>query len=45
LEQARGYLANIISHMGEALLVLDPEGVIKTTNPAACRMLGYANRN
>jgi PAS domain S-box-containing protein len=41
LEQARGYLANIISHMGEALLVLDPEGVIKSTNPAACRMLGY----
>jgi PAS domain S-box-containing protein len=42
LEKARGYLANIISHMGEALLVLDPDGLIKTTNPAACRMLGYA---
>lgn len=41
LEKARGYLANVISHMGEALLVLDPDGVIKTTNPAACRMLGY----
>lgn len=42
LEKARAYLANIISHMGEALLVLDPRGLIKTTNPAACRMLGYA---
>ena len=41
LEQARQYLANILSHMGEALLVLNPEGVIKTANPAACRMLGY----
>jgi PAS domain S-box-containing protein len=42
LEQARQHLANILSHMGEALLVLSPEGVIKTANPAACRMLGYA---
>ena len=41
LEQARQHLANILSHMGEALLVLNPEGVIKTANPAACRMLGY----
>jgi PAS domain S-box-containing protein len=44
LEKARGYLANIISHMGEALLVLDPDGLIKTSNPAACRMLGYAQQ-
>jgi len=41
LEQARQHLANILSHMGEALLVLNPQGVIKTANPAACRMLGY----
>ena len=27
--------------MGEALLVLEPGGTIKLTNPAACRMLGY----
>jgi PAS domain S-box-containing protein len=27
--------------MGEALLVLNQEGMIKTANPAACRMLGY----
>jgi PAS domain S-box-containing protein len=41
LAEARQYLANIIAHMGEALLVLTPEGRIKITNPAACRMLGY----
>jgi PAS domain S-box-containing protein len=28
--------------MGEALLLLNPEGRIKTANPAACRMLDYA---
>jgi len=42
LAQAREYLENIITHMGEALLVLEPGGAIKLTNPAACRMLGYA---
>jgi PAS domain S-box-containing protein len=41
LAAARHYLANIITHMGEALLVLDPGGTITDTNPAAWRMLGY----
>jgi PAS domain S-box-containing protein len=41
LEQARQYLQNIINTMGEALLVLAPDGCIKWVNPAACRMLGY----
>jgi PAS domain S-box-containing protein len=41
LAEARQYLENIITHMGEALLVLDPLGTIKHTNPAAWRMLGY----
>jgi len=41
LAEARQYLENIIKYMGEALLVLDPSGSIKMTNPAACRMLGY----
>jgi PAS domain S-box-containing protein len=41
LEQARQYLSNIITYMGEALLVLDAEGLIKSANPAACAMLDY----
>jgi PAS domain S-box-containing protein len=31
--------------MGEALLVLDPQGTIKLTNPAAWRMLGYGSHD
>jgi PAS domain S-box-containing protein len=45
LDEARQYLENIITHMGEALLVLTPEGEIKITNPAACRMLGYREQD
>jgi PAS domain S-box-containing protein len=41
LAEARQYLENIIRYMGEALLVLEPDGSIKMTNPAAERMLGY----
>ncbi len=41
LAQAKQYLENIIAYMGEALLVLNPQGEIKSANPAACRMLGY----
>lgn len=41
LNAARQYLQNIITYMGEALLVLDPGGTVTMTNPAACRMLGY----
>ncbi len=41
LDQAKQYLENILSHMGEALLLLSPEGVIREVNPAACDMLGY----
>ncbi len=41
LFQANQHLENILLHMGEALLVLSPEGVIKQVNPAACHMLGY----
>lgn len=41
LRQANQYLENVLEHMGEALLVLTPEGVIKQVNPAACQMLGY----
>ena len=41
LDEARRYLENIIRHMGEALLVLGPDGIISSANPAACRMLDY----
>jgi PAS domain S-box-containing protein len=41
LAQAKQYLENIIAYMGEALLILNPQGEIKSANPAACRMLGY----
>jgi len=41
LFQANQHLENILTYMGEALLVLSPEGIIKQVNPAACKMLGY----
>jgi PAS domain S-box-containing protein len=43
LAEARQYLENILTHMGEALLVLEPDGRIKLTNPAARRLLGYSD--
>jgi PAS domain S-box-containing protein len=45
LAQAKQYLENIIKYMGEALLVLAPDGHIKSANPAACRMLDYAEED
>jgi len=42
LAQAKTHLENIISNMGEALLLLDSEGRITQANPAACQMLGYS---
>ena len=42
LNIANHYLESVINNMGEALLLLDPEGRIKTANPAACSMLDYA---
>jgi len=41
LEQIRQYQERLLNTMGEALLVLSPEGRIKSTNPAAQKMLGY----
>lgn len=41
LRQANQYLEGILANIGEALLVLDPDGHIKSANPAACIMLGY----
>ncbi|MEN8212851.1 MAG: response regulator [Pseudomonadota bacterium] len=45
LNEAREHLQNIIQAMGEALLVLDPEGKVTQANPAACSMLGYAEND
>ncbi|MEW7988092.1 MAG: response regulator [Candidatus Thiodiazotropha sp.] len=42
LAAAKQHLENIITYMGEALLVLNPEGEIESVNPAACRMLDYS---
>jgi len=42
LHQAKQHLENIIDYMGEALLVLDRDGLIQSTNPAAQRMLDYS---
>ncbi|MGD8955991.1 MAG: response regulator [Chromatiaceae bacterium] len=44
LDQAKQYLENILKNMGEALLVLSPDGVIRAVNPAACELLGYAEQ-
>lgn len=41
LAEANAYLSNIITYMGEALIVLDPAGRIQQVNPEACRMLDY----
>ncbi len=45
LAQAKQYLENIITHMGEALLLLNPEGEVTSVNPAACQMLGYRSED
>ena len=42
LAQAKQYLEKIIQTMGEALLVLNAEGVIRDANPMACQMLAYS---
>lgn len=41
LNRLNQHMSNIINNMGEALLVLSPEGAIRSANPAACSMLDY----
>jgi PAS domain S-box-containing protein len=41
LEKAKDYTDNIITSMVDMLIVTDLHGVIKTTNAAACNILGY----
>ncbi len=38
---AQTYLNNIINSMADALLVVAPDGAIKSVNRAACTLLGY----
>jgi PAS domain S-box-containing protein len=45
LDLAKTYLEKIISNMGEALLVLDPAGLIRRVNPTACRLLDYTEQD
>jgi PAS domain S-box-containing protein len=42
LKLAKSYLENVINHMGEALLLLAPDGTVKAANPTACQMLDYS---
>lgn len=42
LHQANQHLSQVLAHMGEALLVLSPDGKITEANPAAHSLLGYA---
>lgn len=41
LRTSNQYLEGIIKNMGEALLILEPTGIIKSVNPAVCCMLDY----
>lgn len=42
LHQANQHLQKIVAHMGEALFILTPDGLIKDSNPAAQELLGYS---
>ncbi|MCP4366430.1 MAG: PAS domain S-box protein [Planctomycetes bacterium] len=38
---SRNYVDNIIKSMLDMLIVVEPDGTIKTVNPAVCNLLGY----
>ena len=38
----RDYLRSILDSMTDAVFLTSPDGVVKTANAAACKMLGYA---
>ncbi len=42
LRSAKAYTENVVASLADTLLVVDPEGRIKTINPATVRLLGYA---
>ena len=39
---SRDYVDGILRTMSDTLMVLDPDGVIRTVNEAACALLGYS---
>lgn len=39
--RSKTYIHSIITNMIDTLIVVDPEGRIKTLNPATCHLLGY----
>ncbi len=41
LREARKYVDNIVGSMLDALVVIDPDGIIVTTNPAASELFGW----
>ena len=45
LEESRKYINNIIESMNDMLLVVDPDGKIKTINRAVERTLGYSEED
>ncbi|HVY83325.1 MAG TPA: EAL domain-containing protein, partial [Steroidobacteraceae bacterium] len=38
----KNYMTSVLNSMTDAVFVSSPDGVIKTANAAACKMLGYA---
>jgi len=42
---SKDYVDNIIKSMGEGLMVIDSEGLIKTVNPAILNLLGYKEKD
>ena len=42
LRRNNQYLTGVVENIGEALLILEPTGIIKSVNPATCKMLDYA---
>lgn len=42
LSQANRHLSSILEQMGEALLVLNAQGIVQRVNPVACHMLDYS---
>ena len=42
LQLAHEYMGNILSSMLTSLIVIDPDGEIKTVNPATLELLGYS---